>query len=204
MADSGLVPYVGKKKKTNGSGTKMCKPIETDDMTAILDMAIEVSSRRLGRPANYGANKAGLEAFINATIEYFEYVNTINANPDLKQKLIPDIESWAVYIGCTRMTINNYEHRGREWQEVISYYKNVIGAVKKQLALNYKIPPMVYVFDSVNNHNYYNSNEYRLTIDTPKQEQTQAEELESKLTAAGLIWDCDKQEYVPMPKGGEV
>lgn len=199
MADNGLVPYVGKKKKTSGSGTKMCKPVETDDMTAILDMAITVSNKRLGRPANYSADKRGLDAFIGATIDYFEYVNTINANPDLKQKLIPDIESWGVFIGCTRMTINNYERRGQEWADVIAYYKNVIGAVKKQLALNYKIPPMVYVFDSVNNHHYYNSNEYRLTIDTaPDDDKSRNEDYIRQAADMGLVWDEKTGKYIPM------
>lgn len=196
MSDTGLVPYEGKKKKTSGSGTKLCKPLETDDMTAILDMAIEASNSRMGRPAEYPYTTAGLDAFIQKTIDYFEYVNSINANPDLERKLIPDIENWAMYLGVTRQTIWAYQNRGKEWKDTIEYYKNAIAAVKKQLALNYKIPPMVYVFDATNNHGYVNSNEFKLTQGKPETEQK--DNIDEKIRAAGLIWNEDLQEFEPM------
>lgn len=196
MNDTGLVPYEGKKKKTSGSGTKLCKPLETDDMTAILDMAIEVSTARMGRPAEYPYTTAGLDAFIQKTIDYFEYVNGINANPDLERKLIPDIENWAMYLGVTRQTIWTYQNRGKEWKDTIEYYKNAIAAVKKQLALNYKIPPMVYVFDATNNHGYVNSNEFKLTPGKPETEQK--DNIDEQIKAAGLIWNDELQEFEPM------
>ena len=111
-----LVPYEGKKKKTSGSGTKLCKPIETDDMTAILDMAIDVSTSRAGRPAEYPFTTEGLDRFINKTIDFFEYVNSINANPELERKLIPDIENWAMFMGITRQTIWTYQQCALVWR----------------------------------------------------------------------------------------
>lgn len=196
MNEKKLVPYEGKKKKTSGSGTKLCERIETDDMTAILDMAIDVSTARMGRPAEYPHTTEGLDRFINKTIDYFENVNSINANPELERKLIPDIESWAMFLGITRQTIWCYEKRGREWKDTIDYYKNCISAVKKQLALNYKIPPMVYVFDATNNHGYVNSNEFKLTQSSP--ETGHKDNVDEQLKAAGLIWNEELQEFEPM------
>lgn len=197
MNDTGLVPYEGKKKKKSGSGTKLCKPLETDDMTAILDMAIEVSTARMGRPAEYPFTAGGLDDFTNKTIDYFEYVNTINANPDLERKLIPDIENWAMFLGITRQTLWTYEQRGGEWKACISYYKNCIAAVKKQLALNYKIPPMVYVFDATNNHGYVNSNEFKLT---PGKSEAgdKKDNIDEQIRAAGLVWNEELKEFEPM------
>lgn len=191
-----LVPYEGKKKKTSGSGTKLCERVETDDMTAILDMAIDVSNARAGRPAEYPFTTEGLDRFINKTIDYFEYVNAINANPELERKLIPDIENWAMYLGVTRQTIWSYQQRGREWKDTIDYYKNVIAAVKKQLAMCYKIPPMVYVFDATNNHGYVNSNQFTLNQNKPETEHK--DNIDEQLKAAGLVWNEELQEFEPL------
>lgn len=191
-----LVPYQGKKKKSSGSGTKLCEKIETDDMTAILDMAIQVSTARLGRPAEYPFTVQGLDNFVNKTIDYFEYVNAINANPELERKLIPDIENWAMFLGVTRQTIWTYEQRGGEWRETIQYYKNAIAAVKKQLAMCFKIPPMVYVFDATNNHGYVNSNEFKLSPGTADNSPNQ--KIADEVRAAGLVWNETTREFEPM------
>jgi len=183
-----IKPYKGAKAK--------CFPLETDDMTAILDMTIQQSTARLGRPCIYENSKAGLEQFIQKTIDFFEYVNGINQNADMERKLIPDIENWAVYLGITRNTLLNYEQRGVDWRDCIQFYKNAISAIKKQLALTYKIPPVVYVFDATNNHGYVNSNEFKLT---PTQAQeTATDALERELIQRGLVWDEDTKEYRPM------
>ena len=63
---------------------------------------------------------------------------------------------------------------------------------------------MLAVFDLANNHGYVNTSEFKVITEPPKVEQERGEDIEAKLTAAGLIWDADLQEYVPMPKGGEV
>ena len=193
---SELVPYEGKKGKRSGSGVKKCLPLETDDMTAILDMAIEVSAARMGRPAEYPATAAGLENFIHKTIDYLEHVNAINANPDLESKLIPDIENWAMYLGITRQTVWVYEQRGGDWGACISYYKNCIAAVKKQLAMNYKIPPVVALFDLTNNHAYVNSNEFKLTTGTPDEDK--GKKIADEVKAAGLVWNEDIGEFEPI------
>ena len=195
MNDNGLVPYEGKKGKRSGRGVKQCLPLETNDMTAILNMTIEVSTKRAGRPAEYPNTKQGLDEFIQCTIDYFEYVNTVNANPDLERKLIADIESWSVFLGITRQTLWIYEQRGGEWADCIQYYKNAIGAVKKQLALNYKIPPMIYVFDATNNHNYVNSTEFKLDNNGGQLITATADET---ARVSDLIWSDITKRYEPM------
>ncbi len=195
MKNENLVPYEGTKGKTSGSGTRLCERLETDDLTAILDLTINASTARMGRPAEYPNTQKGLDDFIQKTIDYFSYVNSVNANPDLERKLIPDIENWAVYMGVTRMTINNYERRGRDWRDCIGYYKNAIGAVKKQLAMNYKIPPMVYVFDATNNHGYVNSNEFKLTETRAENE---AQSVDDDIRTAGLVWNDALKKLEPM------
>ena len=182
-----LIPYEGKKKKTSGSGTKMCKPLQTNDMSAILDMAIDVSTQRMGRPAEYPHTPQGLDKFINKTIDYFEYINTVNANPELETKLIPDVESWSVFLGITRVTLWSYQNRGGEWKDTIEYYKTIITATKKQLAFNYRIPPVVFVFDACNNSGYANTSEFKISENKP--EPGKKENIDEQIKAAGLIWN---------------
>lgn len=158
MAENELKQY-----KNSKSGR--CLPLETNDLTAILNMAIEQSVARKGRPCAYPDNEMGLEIFSQKTIDYFEYINNINQNPDIENKLIPDIENWALFLGITRNSILNYEQRGKEWADTIAYYKNAIASIKKQLSLNYKVPPVIAMFDLVNNHGYVNSSEFKLIQD---------------------------------------
>lgn len=173
-----------------------CLPLETDDTTAILDMIIDKSTARMGRPCQYSNDKRGLESFIQGTVDYFEYVNAVNSNDDMERKLIPDIESWAVYLGITRATIFNYESRGNDWKDTIQYYKNCIGAVKKQLALNFKIPPMIMAFDFTNNHGYLNTTEYKLTAKVESAD-TDTNKLEREIVERGLVWDEERKEFIP-------
>lgn len=173
-----------------------CLPLETDDTTAILDMIIDKSTSRMGRPCQYSNDKRGLESFIQGTVDYFEYVNAVNSNEDMERKLIPDIESWAVYLGITRATIFNYESRGNDWKDTIQYYKNCIGAVKKQLALNFKIPPMIMAFDFTNNHGYLNTTEYKLTAKVESAD-TDTNQLEREIVERGLVWDEERKEFIP-------
>lgn len=198
MKNENLVPYEGKKGKTSGSGTKLCKPLETDDLTAVLDLTLTVSKARSGRPAEYPNTQQGLEAFISNTISYFEYLNEVNKNPDIEKKIVPDLENWAVFMGVTRQTIWAYESRGMEWKRTIDYYKTCIQAAKKQLALTYRIPPAVFIFDSVNNHNYLNVTEYKLTQqDKPETEENKTD-TDERIRAAGLVWDEELKVLVPM------
>lgn len=185
-------------KGTAGRGAKKAKPIETGDMTAIMQLTIDSCVSRVGRPAEFPSTREGLDSFVTKTIEFFDYVRMINENPDLKQKLIPDIENWAVYLGITRQTLFNYQRRGGEWADTIEYFKGAIASVKKQLALNYKIPPVLAIFDFTNNHGYLNSSEFKVVSDTePRNTENEEARLENEIRAAGLVWDEATKEFVP-------
>lgn len=136
-------------------------PIIADDLNAVLDMSIE--SIKLGRPAKFEDSPEGLEDFKQASIDYLEFVRQTNNNPDNEHNLIPDVESWATYIGTTRNTILGYEkNRDEPWKEFIALIKGSITACKKQLAFRQKIPTVLALFDLTNNSGYVNSSEFKL------------------------------------------
>lgn len=136
-------------------------PIVADDLNAVLDMSIR--SIKLGRPAKFEDSAEGLEDFKAASIAYLEFVRETNNNPECENNLIPDIESWATFMGTTRKTILLYEkNRGEDWQEFIALIKGSITAAKKQLAFRQKIPTVLALFDLTNNSGYVNSSEFKL------------------------------------------
>ena len=89
-------------------------------------------------------------------------VGIADANKENEEKLIPDIEGWCIFLGITKQTILNYAKRSQNWADTIEYIKESILAAKKQLAFRFKIPPVVYLNDVSNNHNYLNTNEFKL------------------------------------------
>lgn len=171
------------------------RPLQTDDQTAILDIAISsLEQNRKGRPAAYPMTEAGLQRFKDDTISYFQHVQEVNQNSDLEKKLIPDIESWAVFCGVTRQTIYGYEQRGGQWTDFIKLTKEAILSAKKQLAMTFRIPPIIAIFDLTNNHNYINTNKIELVAD---EKTAEVERVENAVDAAGLVWDPVAGEYVP-------
>lgn len=136
-------------------------PIVADDLNAILDLS--VASIKLGRPAKFEDTPEGLEDFKQASIAYLEHIREINNNPENEHKLIPDIESWATWLGTTRQTVLTYEkQRSEDWKEFIALMKGSITACKKQLAFRMKIPTVLAIFDLVNNSGYVNASEFKL------------------------------------------
>jgi hypothetical protein len=79
----------------------------------------------------------------------------------------------------------------------------MIASAKKQLALNGKIPPVLFMFDSANNHGYVNTNEYKITATSTviSSEQTQ---LERDIVAQGLVWDDEKKDFIPIGETNNV
>lgn len=143
--------------------------IVADDLNSVLDMSIK--SIKLGRPARFEDSEQGLQDFKEASICYLEFVRETNNNPENENHLIPDIESWATYLGTTRMTIGNYEKsRGQEWKDFIALIKGAITACKKQLAFRQKIPTVLALFDLTNNSDYVNSSEFKLKPETHTEE----------------------------------
>ena len=179
-------------KNQTGKGSKKCLPLAAGDTTPILDLVIDSGIRKTGRPAEYPNTPQGLDRFIQNTLDYFQFVRTRNADPDLEsnQFIIPDVESWSCFVGISRMTLLTYEKRGGEWEEVIQFYKNAIAAIKKNMALNFKIPPVLAIFDMTNNHSYINSSEFKLADGTRKEEkQALSVEYLPKLTDNGSSID---------------
>lgn len=194
MSDN-LVPYSRSGKA--GRGIKKAEPIECGDLAPVLDLVITAARSRNGRGTQYPNTKQGLDAFVENTLSFFEYCEEINANPDIteKQKLVPDIELWGTYIGVTRKTILMYEKRGGEWQASIEYFKNSIAAIKKNLAIHGKIPPLITIFDFTNNHNYVNASEFKLT--NVDRDQVRGS-VDDQAMDSNLVWNAEKQRYEPM------
>lgn len=145
-----------------GNRTKLTDiQIQPDDLNAVLDVSIK--SIKLGRPPKFEDSAAGLQDFKEASIAYLEFVRENNNNPDNENKIIPDIENWATFMGTTRKTICEYERwRGEEWQEFIGLMKGCIVSCKKQLAFRQKIPTVLAIFDLTNNAGYVNASEFKL------------------------------------------
>lgn len=133
---------------------------ESDNVAAVTNILLETV--KSGRPAAYADDIDGLEAFKKSTIDYLEYVQQTNAS-GIEKKVMVDIESWACFLGITRATIATYERtRGEYWQQFIAVVKNGIAAAKKEAAFHGQLQPMIAVFDLANNHNYKNTNEFKL------------------------------------------
>lgn len=139
--------------KRGGNATKL----QAGDTKAIMELVTTSIRKRGGKPSFYPDTEEGMELFKNQTLKYFEYVEVTNNDPSIERKLIPDIESWATFLGTQRQTIWEYSQRSKEWYELIQYYKDCILAIKKQCALYGKIPTVLAIFDMVNNHGYLNT-----------------------------------------------
>lgn len=181
--------------KTKNKG--QCELATGSDLEAIGNVVRFSLKRSGGRPAIFSSSQQGLEEFRKKSIEYFDYVAAVNQGKEAEKALVPDIESWATYLGTTRQSIFRYEQRGREWRETIQLFKNAIASVKKQLGLHYKIPPMIFAFDFANNHGYVNTNEFKLTVEPAQdKEQEKRSVLEAEIRENGLIWDETTHTYI--------
>lgn len=139
---------------------------ESDNISAVTNILLETI--KAGRPAAFPDTEQGLEDFKQSTVNYLEYVQNANES-GLEKKVMVDIESWACFLGITRATIASYERtRGKNWQEFIAVTKNGIAAAKKEAAFHGQLQPMIAVFDLANNHNYKNTNEFKLEVE-PKE-----------------------------------
>ena len=158
-------------------------PMESGDLTPVLDLAMK-SLKRYSfnpNPPAYEDSEEGYKRFVEESNGFYNYLQTVNNDPNVEQKLIPDVEGWAIYLGITRKTIHLYSKRNETWAWFIGWFQETIGEAKKQLAYNGKIPPVFAMFDLVNNHGYVNTNEFHITAQVPiKEGQLTAEELKEK------------------------
>lgn len=66
--------------------------------------------------------------------------------------------------------LSQYGKRNVEWREAIDTVRNAIATCKVQLASHYRVPPIVHLFDMTNNFDYYNTNQFTLTAEPPRDE----------------------------------
>lgn len=139
----------------------------------IYDLVISSMERHNTRPPVYSNTPEGFEQFKQMTICFIKEIRerNVGAENSKRMRLIPSVEMWATYLGVTRQTINNYEHSYEQYfQDYIKLFKNAIASIKKELAENGKINPMLHVFDFCNNYGYVNTNNF--TITPPKADET--------------------------------
>lgn len=174
-----------------------CEKATGSDLVAISEMVVNSMRNNGGRPAVYPDTQQGLEAFRQKSLEFFEYIENVNRQGETQKAIIPDIELWAGYMGVTRVTIHSYQTtRGQEWKETIESIKNYICAFKKQLALNFKVPPALAIFDLCNNHHYANTNQFSVQVEAVQTKQQQEQlQLETEIANSGLRWNETTGEY---------
>ena len=130
------------------------------EMMALAKANIEDLTRK-----GHGAKYETIEQFTQAAQDYFDYLADCVED---KIFLIPDIEGFCAFLGIDRNTLIRWEgSRGDSWSVAISTIRNQIAAVKKQLALTGKIPPMVFAIDFNNNHGYVQ--QQKVTVETISQ-----------------------------------
>lgn len=136
------------------------KPTEAGETVALCEMfrkgflgieetpeGVEVQ-RRPGRPRKY----ENVAEFVEVVEKYIDYIKGQALDG---VRLIPDIEGFCCFAGISRDTLNDWERtRPGEYSDTIKRFKTGIAAYKKQLALNGKIPPIVFATDFNNNHGY--------------------------------------------------
>ena len=185
--------------KKDASYLKIAKKISSEDLSPTLEITTTILKNLGGRPATYPNTSQGLQSFIENSQGFFEYVQKANSQLDDDKKLIPDIELYLLWLGISRWTLSEYQHRGGEWEKIINMFKDSILVAKKQLILRGKIPPVIAIFDLTNNHGYRNTNSFVLE-DRTAADNDDNSELEKKITDAGLVWDNESHEFVPQER----
>lgn len=138
------------------------------DISELLKMQIK-ALKSGGGIVKYADDPGGLDCFIQKSVRFLEYINDYNENAELENKpiIVPSIEAWAVFMCISRVTLLNYAKRGENWKTFIETFRNGLQAAKLQMASRGKMPPLIYIFDSVNNGNgYANTSEFKLSSAT--------------------------------------
>lgn len=129
-----------------------------DDLESLLTLAVQ--SARGNGICKYPNTPEGLALFKEKSIRFLEYVRAQNriADDENKTRLIPSVEAWGTYCGISRQTILEYQkQRSQDWKDFVIWMKNTIQGCKSQLATLGRVPPIIYIFDSVNNSGYQNT-----------------------------------------------
>ena len=142
--------------------------LESDDLVTVTRLVEDSLKRTKGKQAKYENSEHGLNLFMERATDFFAYINEVNGNPGLEKKLIPDVENLCCYLGITRKTLAQYRKRNEQWEQAIDLVKDGIMACKKQLVQTHRMPPLVFIFDAVNNFSYINATEFHLSTESPQ------------------------------------
>lgn len=164
-----LNSYNGYHPESYGKPEGITVSDNVDDLNTVLTMGIQSLKRGVQK---YPNNAEGLQRLKDRMQGYFSYIIEANNRPEIETRVYPDIEGMCVFCGISRVTLFNYAKRGEDWDEIIRFAKTLIMSAKFQLANNFKIPPLLMVFDATNNGNQYvNTNEFHLVAEKATQEQ---------------------------------
>lgn len=163
--DRNEVKYRNDGMRQQGGWKKPYKVMQGDELHATIELAMQnLDNWHDGVLRTYPPTQEGLDLFIARSTAYLRYVDEQNMELTDSPKLIPDVESWCVYCGITRRQMYQFkERKSGDWEGFINYFLEVIASSKKQLALNGNIPSVIAMFDMVNNHEYHNTSEYKIT-----------------------------------------
>lgn len=177
------------------------------DISELLNMQIK-ALKSGGGTVKYADDSAGFEAFYQKSVSFLEYVQEYNSNAELTGTavIVPSVEAWACFLCISRSTILNYEKRGGSWKAFIDTFRNSLQAVKLQLASRGKMPPLIYIFDTVNNgKGYANTSEFKLsTGDAEEEQQTRVPDMKQLMQRYGFgsLGAEDTAIYNPEDKTG--
>lgn len=139
-------------------------PIAEDELITMLEFEknnMQRAAKRKGRPPIFES----VEQLQEQIIAYWDYLAKANRE---QVKLIPDTEGLCSFLGINRDTLHDWERNNyKGFSETIKTTKNAIAAFKKQLALQGKIPPIVFATDFNNNHGYTQKQEMIVTPNQP-------------------------------------
>lgn len=120
-----------------------------------------------GRPPKF-ASVQDLQSLFEAWQQEFEVTGA-------KATEIPDVEGFCDYADAYRDLLSEYESK-QEFSDTIKRIKNWIYYKKKQLAMQGKMNPAIFIFDAKNNAGYvdkseldqHHSGEVSFTNDVPR------------------------------------
>lgn len=142
-----------------------------------------LKSGKGGHPSTYPNTEEGFNYFREKTLAFLNEVKEFNEDESHDIKMIPDVESWCVSLGVSRVTLLSYaKERNDNWKDFINLVKTGIMGVKKDLANRNKIPSLIFVFDAVNNFDYQNTSDIHIVAENGnllKPEKTREQLLEA-------------------------
>lgn len=170
MANTAHLPkYDERGRRLQSFGHGDVEPITADDSSnQLIGMAIRtLKSGKGGSMGTYPNTEEGFDMFKAATVAYLEEVRQYNSDESHEQKMLLDIESWCITIGISRRTLcTYYAQRSQTWKDFIDLVKTGILATKKDFASRGKTPPILLIFDAVNNFSYRNTSDIRIETET--------------------------------------